>query len=92
VERTASTIVPVAGATERASDRALPPLALLASSRRGVAVDVDHLGEVVRFLRETVRPPRAPRTTHPMRSAWWLAPFAACVTVEWWLRRRRGDR
>lgn len=28
----------------------------------------------------------------PMRSPWWLLPFAACLTGEWWLRRRGGLR
>ena len=28
----------------------------------------------------------------PMRSAWWILPFAACLSAEWWLRRRRGLR
>ena len=26
----------------------------------------------------------------PMRSAWWLPPFALALAGEWWLRRRRG--
>jgi hypothetical protein len=28
----------------------------------------------------------------PMRSPWWIVPFAACLAGEWWLRRRRGLR
>jgi hypothetical protein len=35
---------------------------------------------------------RAPRETHPMRSPWWLVPFAGCLSTEWWVRRRRGLR
>lgn len=27
---------------------------------------------------------------HPMRSWWWLVPFAAGLSLDWWLRRRRG--
>jgi hypothetical protein len=33
-----------------------------------------------------------PATTHPMRAVWWLLPFAGCLSVEWWLRRRNGLR
>jgi hypothetical protein len=33
--------------------------------------------------------PRA-ETWHPMRSAWWIIPFALALSGEWWLRRRRG--
>jgi hypothetical protein len=29
---------------------------------------------------------------HPMRSPWWLLPFAGCLAAEWWLRRRGGLR
>lgn len=28
----------------------------------------------------------------PMRSLWWMLPFAGCLAVEWWLRRREGLR
>ena len=28
---------------------------------------------------------------HPMRSAWWMLPFAGCLSAEWWLRRRNGS-
>jgi hypothetical protein len=35
----------------------------------------------------------APRleTWNPMRSAWWIVPFALALSGEWWLRRRRGS-
>ena len=29
---------------------------------------------------------------HPMRTPWWILPFAACLSAEWWLRRRDGLR
>lgn len=29
-------------------------------------------------------------TVYPMRSPWWIVPFAGCLAVEWWLRRRAG--
>jgi len=31
-------------------------------------------------------------TVHPMRAAWWLLPFAGCLSIEWWLRRHAGLR
>ena len=31
-------------------------------------------------------------TAYPMRSAWWMLPFGACLSIEWWLRRRGGLR
>lgn len=27
---------------------------------------------------------------YPMRSGWWIVPFALLLTAEWWIRRRRG--
>jgi hypothetical protein len=27
---------------------------------------------------------------YPMRSAWWIVPFAALLSTEWWYRRRAG--
>jgi hypothetical protein len=36
--------------------------------------------------------PAEPVQHHPMRSPWWMVPFAACLGVEWWDRRRRGLR
>jgi hypothetical protein len=43
-------------------------------------------------LQQRVHASTLPRARHPFRSAWWLAPFAACLGGEWWLRRRRGQR
>jgi hypothetical protein len=30
-------------------------------------------------------------TRYPMRSAWWIFPFALALGAEWYARRRRGD-
>ncbi|HEX4914842.1 MAG TPA: hypothetical protein VFV51_12835, partial [Vicinamibacterales bacterium] len=37
---------------------------------------------------------RAPERSpfHPLRSPWWILPFALCLSGEWWLRRREGLR
>ena len=43
-------------------------------------------------LRERLPAQRAPRDTRPMRSPWWILPFAGCLGGEWWLRRRGGLR
>lgn len=32
------------------------------------------------------------RPVHPMRSPWWIVPFAGCLCGEWWRRRQRGMR
>lgn len=47
----------------------------------------DHLADALSDIVEAT-----PRLTewHPMRSAWWILPFALALAAEWWLRRRRG--
>ena len=51
-----------------------------------------HVADLERFVRNTVNVPRTTLVRHPMRSVWWIVPFAACLSVEWWQRRRRGLR
>jgi hypothetical protein len=31
-------------------------------------------------------------SVYPMRSPWWIIPFAGCLSLEWFLRRRHGLR
>ncbi len=35
---------------------------------------------------------RRPEPRYPMRSWWWVLPFVASLSGEWWLRRRAGLR
>ena len=67
-------------------------LGLLSASHRGIDVTPEHLTNLARFLGSAVDSPRAPIVRHPMRSTWWILPFALCLSAEWWLRRRRGLR
>jgi hypothetical protein len=68
------------------------PLSLLATSRGGIDVTPDRLADLEAYLRREVSAPPVRTTTHPMRSGWWIVPFAAGLTGEWWLRRRKGLR
>jgi hypothetical protein len=90
-EHSAARFVPVVTGARSASGMA-PPLALVASAHGGINVTPDHFPELARFLRARVQSGRTRRFAHPMRSPWWIAPFAACLAGEWWLRRRRGLR
>jgi hypothetical protein len=69
-----------------------PPLALLSATHAGIDVAPERLAVLERFLRSIVAGPPAPIERRPMRSIWWMLPFAACLSAEWWLRRRRGLR
>ena len=71
---------------------AAPPLSQLSAARSGVDVDPSSLDRLLRHLRRAIPPQPMGAVQHPMRSAWWFIPFAACLCGEWWLRRRRGER
>jgi hypothetical protein len=71
---------------------AAPSLAMLASSHGGIDVGPERIADVERFVRSAAASPRTTVVRHPMRSMWWIVPFAACLCAEWWLRRRRGLR
>jgi hypothetical protein len=77
---------------QRVRSDAAPSLSMLASSHRGINVTPDHVADLERFVRSAVAPPRTTLVRHPMRSTWWILPFAVCLSGEWWLRRRRGLR
>jgi hypothetical protein len=83
--------VPVVG-DARQLPRREPPLSLLSASHRGIDVPASGVDAIERFVRSSASPARAAAIRHPMRSTWWLAPFVACLSAEWWLRRRRGLR
>jgi hypothetical protein len=42
------------------------------------------------LVRAALQAERRRERWHPMRSAWWIVPFAAALGGEWWWRRRRG--
>ena len=69
-----------------------PSLAMLASSHRGIDVGPERISDLERFLRGAIRESRTRQERHPMRSTWWILPFALCLSAEWWMRRRRGLR
>ena len=62
------------------------------ASRRGRAIPESDLGSLRSELERVLAPPREPYTFHPMRSPWWILPFGALVSLEWFSRRRAGLR
>lgn len=64
---------------------------VIAAATGGVVVDATDLAPLQRHLRGLARR-EAPRTIHPMRSGWWVVPFAGALCLEWAVRRRRGAR
>ncbi len=64
-------------------------LEAFAAAHGGRLVGAQDIGPLVAELRRAAERRPASLTIRPMRSAWWIAPFAAVLGVEWTLRRRR---
>jgi hypothetical protein len=65
-------------------------LAAFADSRGGRAIPEDSLDHLPSLVATALRPVPRKETWHPMRSPWWIVPFALALGAEWWWRRRRG--
>jgi hypothetical protein len=64
----------------------------IASRTGGVMITDGNFRPVVQSWLDGRGPDRRLETRYPMRSWWWLLPFAGCLAAEWWLRRRIGLR
>jgi hypothetical protein len=80
--------VAVSSQPSRPAPQTLATLERAARASGGLVTDEDNL-DAIRALNNTeTRHERPP--VHPMRSPWWIVPFAGLLSVEWWLRRREG--
>jgi hypothetical protein len=61
-----------------------------ARAHGGVVFAESARGQLRESLTRTLQMGRRPEMWHPMRSAWWIVPFALALGFEWWWRRRRG--
>jgi len=61
-----------------------------AAATGGRAIDATDAGSLASSIAAVVRPAERPVVVHPMRSAWWIVPFALALSAEWLTRRRRG--
>lgn len=85
----------VSTATSRPADDTLAKLERQARASGGVVIRLrpsGALAEQVRLRAFGASARQAAEGVQPMRSEWWLLPFAGCLSVEWWLRRRVGLR
>ncbi|MEO7361726.1 MAG: hypothetical protein ABI120_15450, partial [Gemmatimonadaceae bacterium] len=65
-------------------------LASFVNAHGGSVVAAEQLAELPALLERVLQPTLRRVVWHPMRSAWWLLPFAAALSLEWYLRRRSG--
>ena len=80
----------VAPAVSRPQEDGRERLRAWASSRGGSAVSASHLSDVHDLVARAVPTSTAPQSWRPLRSPWWIMPFALLLGGEWWWRRRRG--
>lgn len=66
-------------------------LAAWVAGAGGVRLAGDNLARLPDVVHGLIGAPPAPEPWHPMRSPWWILPFACLLATEWWLRRRAGD-
>jgi hypothetical protein len=64
----------------------------LAATHHGVDIAATDLATLDRWLRETAAPPSVRAIHHPMRSPWWIVPFVACLSIDWWITSSRKRR
>ena len=61
------------------------------ASRGGITVPAERSREIGQALDRKLSIETQRTTWHPMRSAWWIVPFALALGTEWWSRRRHGQ-
>jgi hypothetical protein len=67
-------------------------LASVASSRSGRVFSDSEIAELRLHLGNAVNRQVVRDMIYPMRSPWWLLPFAVALSLEWFLRRKAGLR
>lgn len=73
-----------------AREHARDALSAWVAGKGGEVILENRLDEIERAVDAKVATVERRSVWHPMRSWWWLVPFAAGLSLDWWLRRRRG--
>jgi hypothetical protein len=89
--RVTATLLMVPGSMPPAADDR-PLVETWTAATGGLLVPESRLHELVPALERALAPPPERVRWHPMRSAWWIVPFALVLGAEWWMRRRLGLR
>jgi hypothetical protein len=82
--------VTVAPSALHASAADVKALQLAAAATGGRAFPSNEIDALVAAMRQAHPSGRVVRSIHPMRSPWWVVPFAGLLCVEWAVRRKRG--
>lgn len=73
-----------------ASAHAREALSAWVAGKGGEVLPESRIDDIERVVDGKVASVERRSVWHPMRSWWWLVPFAAGLSLDWWLRRRRG--
>ena len=73
-------------------ERTIAKLERLVKASGGAVIRAGEETNLSRAIATAPAPALVATTLRPMRAGWWMLPFAGCVSIEWWLRRRRGLR
>lgn len=87
---TARTSIRVSPAVARDADNDPDLLAAWTAARGGKVVSRESVASLPGILNAALRPAPSLVEWHPMRSPWWIVPFALVLAAEWRARRRRG--
>lgn len=76
----------------RGVDRTLSKLEHRIKESGGIIVTTGDEKTIAKTVQQQALAAPVITAVHPMRGAWWILPFAGCLSAEWWLRRRNGLR
>ena len=65
-------------------------LAIAAAATGGRAFPIGEMRALIESMKQAHPPQRVVRASRPMRSPWWIVPFAGLLCAEWAVRRKRG--
>jgi hypothetical protein len=94
IEGLPSASAPLVVMNEPIGNRTTSPdeLATAVAAYGGIFVESESVAALVAKFRQSATREQRTIPLHPMRSPWWMVPFAACLGGEWFLRRRKGLR
>ena len=63
---------------------------MLAETHGGSAVDEADIASMSAIVTKSIGQSERVLPWYPMRSGWWIVPFAALLSLEWYIRRKHG--
>lgn len=91
-DRSATAHVSSSVSPARGAEGTLAELERSVIAAGGAVSEAGDTASLARQLASNVTATSQVVSIRPMNSLWWMFPFAGCLAVEWWLRRRDGLR